>query len=102
MILNKEMQQPFTKEYHGKVIDEMSEVALKNYAQTLNWEIRVSYWFFTELKGSGPKADRLGGYLLFLYDICEYVHYAYRRRLAQRLMEESPVIRKYAAMGVIR
>lgn len=102
MSLNKEMQQPFSREYHGKIIDAMSEPDLKNYAQTLNWEIKVSYWFFTELKGTGEKADRLGGYLLYLYDVCEYVHLTYKQKVAKRLMAENPVIRKYAEMGVIR
>lgn len=84
------------------IIDGMSEEELKKHAQMLNWEIKVSYWFFKACISAGWKANKLGQHILHLYDTCEYVHQVYKRKVVRRLMKESAVLQKYIAMGVIR
>ncbi|GAA3945112.1 hypothetical protein GO495_31110 [Chitinophaga oryziterrae] len=101
MQLNKKLQ-PSSKRYHGSVIDKMSEDELKRYSKLLNWKIRILYWFFLMCKATGLKADKLGRRILFLYEVCIYVHFAYKCKVARRLIKESPILQKYIAMGVIR
>jgi hypothetical protein len=91
----------FSKLYHGSDIDEMCEDELKKLSQLIHWEIQISYWFFCACKGTGIKADKLGQHILFLYDACEYVYLAYRRRVARRLISESAILQKYIQKGVI-
>ncbi|GAA3916940.1 hypothetical protein GO495_19890 [Chitinophaga oryziterrae] len=101
MQLKKKLQ-TFSKHYHGSVIDRMSENELKHYSKVLNWRIRIFYWFFLICKATGFKADKLRRHILFLYEVCVYVHFAYKRKVARRLIKESPILQKYIAMGVIR
>ena len=98
MQLNKKLH-PFSKRYHGSVIDRMSEDELKRYSKLLNWRIRIFYWFFLMCKVTGLKTDKLGRRILFLYEVCEYVHFAYKGKIVKRLIKESPILQKYIAMN---